>query len=138
MANAVYPLAKEHFGLGEIAWVADTIRVAMLDSSYTYSAADEFFTAVSSAVVGTPVDLASKTVSLGVFDAADISFTTVPDAITVSYLVIYKWTGSAATSALICYIDNATGLPFVGQGVAQGVSWDSNAGSKIFAWGDDC
>lgn len=137
MANRVYPLAKEHFGKGEIAWESDTIRVAALSSSYTFSAAHEFFSSAASAVIGTPATLANCTCVEGVFDADDVTLSAVP-ALLVSYLVIYKWTGNAATSPLICYIENATGLPFTGQGVDQQLIWDSNAGKKIFAWGDDC
>ena len=54
-------------------------------------------------------------VALGVFDAADVAFTTVtgdPSEV----LVIYKDTGSAATSPLIAYIDTATGLPVTPNG----------------------
>jgi hypothetical protein len=49
----------------------------------------------------------------------------------VEALVIYKWTGDAATSPLIAYIDSAAGLPFTPAGVAQTVVWDNGA-NKIF------
>jgi hypothetical protein len=46
-------------------------------------------------------------------------------------LVIYKDTGSAATSPLIAYIDTATGLPVTPNGADVTVTWD-NGSNKIF------
>ena len=127
MANALYNRAKQKFmnpgtlGASEassIDLVDDTIRVALVDlGTYTFNADHEFFSSVSSAVVGTPVALGSKVVDTsGVFDAADPTFTAVSGA-SVEAIVIYKWTGSAATSSLIAFIDTATsGLPVTPNG----------------------
>jgi hypothetical protein len=45
--------------------------------------------------------------------------------------VIYKDTGTAATSPLIAYIDTATGLPVTPNGGDITVTWD-NGSNKIF------
>lgn len=51
------------------------------------------------------------------------------DAIT--YIAIYKDTGTPATSSLIALIDTATGLPFTGSGGNVLIAWDNGA-DKIF------
>lgn len=68
----------------------------------------------------------------GVFDAADSTFTSVAvsGSKTVQALVVYKDTGSAATSPLIAYIDGFTAVTPSGGNIT--VTWDNGA-SKIFA-----
>ncbi|WP_217639753.1 hypothetical protein [Arthrobacter sp. ok909] len=68
----------------------------------------------------------------GVFDAADSTFTAVAisGSKTVQALVVYKDTGSAATSPLIAYIDGFTAVTPNGGNIT--VTWDNGA-SKIFA-----
>ena len=142
MANALYPKYKELLlnpgTLGTTSGTAvdladDTIKVALVDTgTYTYSTAHDFYDDVSSAVVGTPQTLASKTVTSGVFDAADVTFTAVSGN-SVEALVIYKDTGTASTSPLIAYIDTvSTGLPVTPNGGNITVTWD-NGSNKIFA-----
>lgn len=126
MANALYPLAKQKFlapgTLGSTSGTAinlstDTIKIALVDTgTYTYSSSHEFYTSISSAVIGTPVTLSSKTVTNGVFDAADVTFTAVSGS-SVEALVIYKDTGTSSTSSLVDYIDVvASGLPVTPNG----------------------
>jgi hypothetical protein len=131
MANALYPKAKEKFLDALIDMPTDTIKIALIDTGvYTYSSTDEFFSAASSAVVGTAVTLASKTITNGVFDAADVTFTSVTGA-SVEALIIYKDTGSAATSPLIMYLDvAASGLPVTPNGNNIDVQFNA---SGIFA-----
>jgi hypothetical protein len=140
MANLLYPLYKEKIlnpgTLGTTSGTAvdlsdDTIKVALIDTgTYTYSAAHEFYTSISSAVIGTPQTLASKTVTSGVFDAADVTFTAVSGASVEAY-IIYKDTGTAGTSPLIGYFDTAaSGLPVTPNG--GNISLAFNA-SGIFA-----
>ena len=82
--------------------------------------------------MGTPVALASKTVTSGVFDAADCTFTTPSAGTSIEALIIYKDTGNTATSNLIAYIDTGTGLPFTSNGADIDIVWDSGS-NKIFA-----
>jgi len=133
MANGIYGKGREKFLNADIDWAVDTIKVALVDTaSYTVSIdVDEFYSTVSAAVVGTPVTLASKTSTLGVADAADVSFTGLVGAPTIEALVIYKDTGVAGTSPLIAYIDTATGLPVAAAATQVDVTWDSGA-NKIF------
>lgn len=111
---------------------SDIIKVALVDTGiYIFSANDQYYSAVSSAVVGTPVALSSKTTSGGVFDAADATFTAVSGS-SVEAVVIYKDTGNPATSPLIAWIDTvASGLPLSPNGGDAIVQW-SNLGIFSF------
>jgi hypothetical protein len=135
MPNALYPLYKQKLlnpgTLGTTSGTAvdlsdDTIRVALVDTgTYTYSGSHEFYSSVSG-VVGTPQALASKTVTNGVFDAADVTFTAVSGA-SVEALVIYKDTGTAGTSSLIAYIDTvSSGLPVTPNGGDITITWNAS------------
>jgi hypothetical protein len=136
VANALYPKYKQKIldpgTLGTTSGDAvdlagDTIKVALVDTgTYTYSGTHEFYTSISSAVVGTPQTLGTKTVTDGVFDAADVTFTAVSGS-SVEALVIYKDTGTAGTSSLIAYIDTvASGLPVTPNGGNISVAWNAS------------
>lgn len=85
---------------------------------------------VSACRIGTDVALASKTVTNGVADAADVTFSAVSGA-TVEAIILYKDTGTESTSRLIALIDTATGLPVTPNGGDIVVAWDNGA-NKIF------
>lgn len=133
MANAIYDKARESFLKGEIAIATDNIKVVLVDTaSYTVdTATHQYLSDISAGMrVATSGNLASKTTTGGVFDAADVTFTAVSGAQSEA-LVIYQDTGSAATSRLIAYIDTATGLPVTPGGGDITVTWD-NGSNKIF------
>lgn len=133
MANALYPKWKEQLlqFTTNNNLSAGTVKVALVDTgTYTYSSSHQFYSSVSSAVVGTPQTLGSKTYTNGTFDAADSTFSAVSGA-SVEALVIYIDTGSAATSPLVAYIDTGvTGLPVTPNGGNIAVAWNA---SGIFA-----
>lgn len=134
MSNALYDKGRESFLTGGINASSDTIKAILIDTAvYTVNlATDQFLSTISgSAIIGSAVTLASKTVAAGVFDAADISFTGLVAAPTIEAIVIYKDTGSSATSNLIAYIDTATGLPVAALATQVDVTWDNGA-NKIF------
>lgn len=127
MANALYNKAKESFisQNPSIDLDTDTIKVALVDTgTYTFSAAHQYYSSVTG-VVGTPATLASKTITNGVFDAADVTFAAVSGA-SVEALVVYKDTGSAATSPLIAYIDTGTNLPVTPNGGDITIQWNAS------------
>ncbi|MCJ7976454.1 MULTISPECIES: hypothetical protein [Aeromonas] len=131
MANALYDKGREKFLTGAINASADTLKCALLKSTYSPTlASDEFYSGISAHVVGTPQTLTSKTVAAGVLDAADVTFTAVPTA-NVNYCAIYKDTGTAATSPLIALFDTAAGLPVSTNGGDIIIAWD-NGPNKIF------
>ena len=132
MSNAIYPKAKETLLQAGINMSSATIKVALVDTgTYTYSAAHQFLTSLTG-VVGTAQTLGTKTFTNGVFDAADVTFSGVTGA-SAEALVIYRDTGSAATSDLIAYIDTGyTNLPVTPNGGDITITWD-NGTNKIFA-----
>ena len=133
MANALYPKWKEQLlqFTANNNLSAGTVKVALIDTGvYTYSSTDQFWSAASSASVGTPQTIGSKTFTNGVFDGADVTFTAVTGN-SVEALVIYIDTGTAGTSPLVAYIDTSvTGLPVTPNGGNITITWNA---SGIFA-----
>jgi len=131
MANALYNKGRQAFLDGSISWSSDTIKLALVTSSYSPNlSTDQYYSTVSAAVIGTPQTLSSKTSTDGVADAADVTFASVPTG-AVTYLVLYKDTGTASTSPLIACMDTETGLPFSTNGGSVTITWDSGS-TKIF------
>ena len=132
MANALYPKAKEAFLNGSINMVANTITIALVDTGvYTYSATHQFRNEVSNSAVISSTTLANKTITNGVFDADDATFSSVTGA-NCEALLIFQDTGIQTTSRLIAYIDSATGLPILPNGGDITVAFSSGS-SRIFA-----
>lgn len=133
MANALYPKWKEQLlqFTTNNNLSSGTVKAALVDTGvYTYNSADQFYSSVSSAVVGTPQTIGSKTFTNGVFDGADVSYTAVSGN-SVEAIVIYIDTGVAGTSPLVAYIDTSvTGLPVTPNGGDINIVWNA---SGIFA-----
>lgn len=119
IASLVYNSFKEEALKGTIDLSADTIKMALLTSSYTPDQdAHDFYDDVSANEVAASGSYSAGGATLavtvsqdntdneGVFDATDVSFTSA--TITARYAVIYKSTGTAGTSPLICLIDFGT------------------------------
>ncbi|AER47487.1 minor tail protein [Mycobacterium phage Ryadel] len=125
MANALYAKYKEKVLAGGVSWTGDNIKVALVDADdYTVDLdADEFLDDIASgAIIATSANLGSKTVTGGVADAANVTFTAVSGDISEA-LVIFKDTGTASTSPLIAYIDDADGLAVTPNGGDITVIW---------------
>ncbi len=133
MANAVYGKGREKFLNGDIDWANDDIKAVLVDTAaYAVSIdSDEYLSSIPAGDrIATSGNLASKTSTLGVADAADITFSTVTGDVSEA-IVLYKDTGDAATSPLIAYVDTATGLPITPNGGDITIRWDSGP-NKIF------
>lgn len=138
MTNQLWDAGREGFLDGTIDWDTATIKVSLV-RGYTFAAAHRFVSDLTA--TGTLVataTLASKTVTAGVADAADVTFTAVPTGAACSALAIYQTsapTGGADLAAtaqrLIAFIDVATGLPVTPNGGDVQILWDS-AASRIF------
>lgn len=133
MANALYGLGRQAFLDGDIDWSVDNIKLVLYDAAdYTVSidvdnALDDIAVAGRVAISG---NFATKSSTLGVADAADITLTTVTGDPSEG-ISIYKDTGPEATSLLIANIDTATGLPVTPNGGDITITWDNGA-NKIF------
>lgn len=117
MANVVYNDFKRAFMAGEIDLDSggDTIKVALVSSSYSPNIdSDTVWSDVTNEVSGTGYTaggntLASQAVTAdntddeGVFDASDTNWAS--SSFTARGAVVYKSTGTASTSPLICYFD---------------------------------
>ena len=136
MANVIYNSFKAKIMDGSVDLDTDTIKVALVTSSYTPDQdAHDFFDDVTNEVVGTGysaggASLANKSVTQdntdneGVFDADDVTWSS--STITARGAVVYKSTGTPSTSALIAYLDFSTDQissngNFVIQWAAEGI-----------------
>lgn len=136
MTNAIYPKYKEAL-LGASANSALTgsgttgLYVALIDTgTYTYSASHQFYSDLSG-IVGTDQEITSPTLTSGVVDGGDVTFSSVSGA-SVEALVLYrKNAGANTTWRLVAYIDSGqTGLPVTPNGGNIGITWNA---SGIFA-----
>lgn len=133
MANALYDKGRQRYLEGQFNWLTDTVKCLMVDTAaYTVNlAVHEFLSDIgSSARITTPVTLTSKTSTGGAADAADVTFTSVSGP-SIEAIILYRDTGTEATSPLIAYIDTATGLPITPNGGDIIVTWD-NGTNRIF------
>jgi len=133
MTNALYDKGRQRFLQADIDWLVDDIKAVLIDTgAYTVNlATHEFLSDIPlGARISTSSNLASKTSTNGVADADDVVFSLVT-GVNCEAIALYKDTGVAGTSALICYIDTATGLPVLPNGGNITVVFDSGA-NKIF------
>jgi hypothetical protein len=141
MANAVFNPAKEGFLDGTIDLDTAVIK-AVLVRSYTYAASHKFVSDVTGAggvLAGTPQTLGTKSVTNGVFDAADVTFTAVAANASGHSVLVYQASAvgggadvAATAQRVIGYYDTGTLLPVTPNGGDITVAWDNGA-NKIFA-----
>jgi hypothetical protein len=133
MANALYGKGREGFLDGSIDWDTDTIKLVCVDSADYILSIDVHSVLSDIAAIGrvaTSGALTSKTVTLGVADAADVTLSAVTGD-SFEYIILYKDTGVATTSRLIACIDTATGLPCTPNGGDVIIQFDDGP-NKIF------
>jgi len=134
MANVVYNSAKVDLLKANIDYESDTIMCAMVTSSYSPNVdTHAFYDDISNEISGTGyttggAEITSKTVTQddtdneGVFDGANITWAS--STLIARGAVIYKDTGTASTSPLICYVD-------------FGADKSSSAGDFIIQWNSE-
>jgi hypothetical protein len=135
MANALYDAGRSHFLDGDIDWSADNIKVVCVDHGVDTPnvSTDDFLDDIGAgARIATSGNLASKTSTAGVADAADLTITSVTGA-SFESINLYDDTPVAESGKfLIAYIDTATGLPCTPNGGDITIQWDNSPTSKIF------
>jgi hypothetical protein len=133
MANAIYPLFKQSLLAGDTNsdldnnTTTDGVYVALIDTgTYTYSAAHQFYSSLSG-IVGTPQRITSPTVTNGVLDGGDVTFTAVSGN-SVEALAIYRQNSGADTTwRLVAFIDTGvTGLPVTPNGGDITITWNAS------------
>ena len=129
--NVIYNSFKQKIMDGSIDLDTDTIKVALVTSSYTVSQDDhEDYADITNEVVGAGytaegATLANAAVTKdntdneGVFDADDVTWGS--STITARGAIVYKDSGTAATSWFICYID-------------FGANKSSSSGDFVITW----
>lgn len=134
MANALYAKAKQALLGADIDLAVDNIKVVLVDTNdYTPNIAtdDALADIPAGARIATSGNLTGKSITDGVFDADDITFSSVIGD-EAEALVIYKDTGVEGTSTLIAYIDTGTGLPITPNSGNIILQWSGSL-TKIFA-----
>ena len=134
MANVIYNSFKQKIMGNSIDLENDTIKVALVTASYTPDQDNhESFADITNEVSGTGYTAGGATLSNvsvtkdntdneGVFDADDVTWSN--STITARGAVVYKDSGTPATSWLICYID-------------FGSDYSSVAGDFKIAWNSE-
>jgi hypothetical protein len=133
MASGLYDSGRAAFLGADIDWATDTIKAILIDNTiYGVSLANDnaLDDIPSGAKIATSTALTGKSVTAGVADAADITFSTVTGSNPVTAIVLFKDTGVASTSPLIAYIDTSL-APVSPNGSDITVVWD-NADNRIF------
>lgn len=130
LALPFYPLGGELVMSGSIHFLADTLKAVALPSSYVYDPSHQFLTDIP-AVVGTAVTLVNKSITDGAFNADDIDLGAIAAGSTISSVLIYKDTGTPATSPLLLRITDITGFPLTTGGSNVSTRWSDGA-AKIF------
>lgn len=133
MANAIYSKARQSFLSQSPAldWDTDNIKIMLVKTAQAFSDSHQYISDLTGAnIVARSANLASKTVTSGVADADDITFTT-PTTGQTCNLILVKDSGVDASSPLIAFLDTGTGLPVTTNGGDVVVAFDSGA-TKIF------
>jgi len=133
MPNAVYPLYKQALIDGAANVDLDTnttqdgVYVALIDTGvYTYSAAHQFYSSLSG-IVGTPQRIVNPTITNGLFDGDDVTFTAVTGNSAEAYVLYRQNAGADTTWRLVAYVDTGvSGLPVTPNGGNIVVTWDAS------------
>jgi hypothetical protein len=130
----MYGNAPSKMANKEIDFDTDTVKVMLCTSTYTPDQdAHVYKSSVTNEVTGPGytaggIALTSKTntytgaTNTTMLDAADVTWST--STITARYAVVYVDTGTAGTSALICYVD--FGADVASSGGNFTITWDVN------------
>jgi hypothetical protein len=133
MANTLYDEARRLFLEAGINWMTDDIKAILVDAgAYTpnFTSHQHLADIGQSARVTPGVLLTGKATTGGAADANDVTFSAVSGP-SIEAIVLYRDSGSDATSTLIAWLDTATGLPITPNGGDIIVTWDNGA-NKIF------
>jgi hypothetical protein len=105
--NMLYNLARQRFAQGNINWNSDDIRAILVSAAYAPNQdTHEFLSDIAAGNrIGSAVALANKTSVLGVLDADDVTFTSVPGGTDARAVVLYRHNASENAAALIAYLD---------------------------------
>jgi hypothetical protein len=132
LANAIYPKYKESLLNGDANTAltgsgSTGLFAALVDTgTYTYSSAHQFYSSLSG-IVGTDQEVTSPTLTNGLIDGGDVTYTSVSGN-SVEAIVLYrKNAGANTTWRLVAYIDTGvTGLPVTPNGGNISITWNAS------------
>jgi hypothetical protein len=129
MASVLFDKAREAYLTAALNFSSNDVRAILVDTgAYTFSAAHQYLTSVAGgARIAVSAALSSKTVTSGVADAADVTFTAVSGA-SIEAIILYRHTGTDSTSELIAYWD---GLSITPNGGDITVKWNASGMFKL-------
>jgi len=137
--TTVYNNAPKHID-DDVDWSADTIKVTLHSSSYTFSATHEFFSSITNELTtangytagGATLGTKSRTVTGAVtaYKAAATTWTPgAAETLTARYAVVRKDTGTPSTSpVLICVLLDSAPADKSASNAAFTLTWDSTDG----------
>lgn len=115
-STTIYNLARQSLMSAGINYTSDTIKIALLSSSYTPNQAHQYFSDVSASQVSTTntgytaggATLGTKTLTANgntyTARSAAAQWTAGSAGLTARYAVVYKDSGTPSSSPLICYV----------------------------------
>lgn len=134
MANDIYKGGIQRLISGSIDLDTDTMKFAIV-RSYTPNVSSHVFvsdvTGAGATIVARSAALSGISVASGIFDATDVTFTSVAAGAACAHLILYKDTGADATSPLLAVFDTATGLPVTPDGGNISLTFDNGANKII-------
>ena len=132
MANAIHPKYKQALldGDANIDLNDGTVKVILIDTGvYSYTTwlnSSQFYSDVSGQVGGTPQTINNTTVTNGLFDGDDVTFSSVTGN-EAEAILIYIDTGTASTSRLVAWLDTGVGnLPVIPNGGNITIQWNAS------------
>jgi hypothetical protein len=130
VANALYSLGKKAILDGDVDFLVDDIRFALIDTGVeTFNDSDQFMSSITSTVARMAAGLGSKTTTAGTFDAADPTINSVTGS-TVEAVVLYKYNAADASAPVLAWIDSSPAINFTPNGSNVTLTLD---GSGIFS-----
>lgn len=134
MPNGLYKSYREQLLEGAFTLSSQALDISLLDAGTVDPALEthDFYDDLVTAEIATFADLVGKSVTDGIFDCTDVTFTTVSGA-TVEDFTIFEDDTTDGTSSLIVNFDTATGLPLTPNGADVTIQFDSGS-NKVFAF----
>lgn len=138
-STALFNTTAKHLD-DDVDWSADTIKVALVDAGYTFDPAHEFFSQVTNELAagngytagGATLTGKSRTITGAVtaYLAANTAWTPgSTETLTARRAIVYKDTGSAATSPLLCSVLlDVTPADVSATGAALTLDWHDTEG----------
>jgi hypothetical protein len=130
MANAIFPKFKQSLLSGDTNTAltgsgTTGLYAALVDTgAYTYSASHQFYSSLSG-IVGTDQEIGNVTLTNGLIDGDDVTFSSVTGNSAEAIVLYRKNAGANTTWRLVAYIDTATGLAVTPNGGNIGIAWNA-------------